>query len=78
MKANKNQRISQHTHIITVEQLKSHSSLWHVYIYYIMFFFILICDIDAKGFQVSFYPSKLLLLPFLVSWVEQLRSGKAP
>lgn len=66
-----------HTHIITVEQLKSHSGLWHMNICYIMFL-ILTYDIDAKRFQVSFYPSRLLLLPLLVSWVRQLFSGQAP
>lgn len=49
-----------------------------VYIYYIMLLLTLICDIDEKRFQVSFCPSRLLLLPFLVSCVGQLLSGQAP
>lgn len=39
-----------HTHIITVEQLKSHSGLWHMNTCYIMFL-ILTYDIDAKSFK---------------------------
>lgn len=43
-----------------------------------MLLLILICDTDEKRFPVSFYPSRLLLLPFLVSCVGQLLSGQAP
>lgn len=60
------------THIVTVQQLKSHSRLWHVHIYSIVLFLILTWAIDARGFQVSFYPSRLLLLPFLVLWADTL------
>lgn len=73
MKANKNELISQHTHTQGYTGAAEESlQAMDVHIYSILLYLTLIQAIDAGGFQVSLCPSRLLLLPFLVIWVEQL------